>query len=601
MTAPAQSAYDRILAALTDTTGYPPRATGRQAHARCPAHDDTNPSLSITRGTDRILVKCHYGCDTDDILTALGLTRADLFDEAKQNGHKPIEIARYPYTDEHGQVLFHKIRLMPKDFLVTPPGVVGKLAHKPLYRLPEITAAIAAGQTVYVVEGEKDADALAARGQAATCNYEGAAKEGQRPKWRPEYGDQLKDADVVVVADRDQAGYAHARAILADLTGKATAVRVAQAAVDTPKADISDHLAAGHTLEQLQPVDLDATAAPSTDDPQHGDEDETTGFRYVDFIELFTKPRQPPQWLAKPLIAAGRVTLFYSPGKVGKSLIAMEAAAAIATGMPILDSQPGELLHVLYVDQEMVPEDWLDRLTDMGYTADDAKLLNERLHLAQLQAWPPMDTAMGGAAVLAEAEATCARVVVIDTASKVVRGEENSNDTHGALYRNTVVPLKRRGIAVLILDHTGKDVERGARGGSAKTDNVDLAFELLVRGHDLVSLRCTHKRFRDDALDESIFLRRESDPLRHVIHNPRLEMPAEGFEPTHLMDKISRYVEGHPGVSKNSITAAVGGKRDYVFLAIDLLITKGYLSTTPGKNRSVQHHSVHPYRQDDEI
>jgi len=334
-------------------------------------------------------------------------------------------------------------------------------------------------------------------------------------------------------------------------------------------------------------------------DPAAQPEGGRSGPEYVDFVDLFATPRQPVVWLASPLIAARRVTLLFSPAKAGKSLIAMECATGIATGMPVLGNPAGDPLHVLYIDQEMTPEDWYDRLTDMGYTAADAHLLNSRLHLAQLQPWPPMDSPIGGLAVLAAAEDTASQVVIIDTASKVVRGEENSNDTHGALYRNTIVPLKRAGCAVLILDHTGKDLERGARGGSAKTDNVDLAFELTTRGNDALSLRCSHARFRDEALQQPAVLRRETDPLRHIVHTVQYHEPADGFEPTGYMERVSRYVEMHPGVGQNTIVTGVGGKRDYVKSAIDLLIHKGYLTTQKGSRNAVQHHSLAKYRDPD--
>ena len=56
--------------------------------AKCPAHDDRNPSLSIREGSNgRALIKCHAGCSTDHVLTALGLTRRDLFPETS-NGQR---------------------------------------------------------------------------------------------------------------------------------------------------------------------------------------------------------------------------------------------------------------------------------------------------------------------------------------------------------------------------------------------------------------------------------------------------------------------------------------------------------------------------------
>lgn len=50
--------------------------------ARCPAHDDKSPSLAIKCvDGDKILLKCWSGCDTQAILSAIGLTFSDLFPE----------------------------------------------------------------------------------------------------------------------------------------------------------------------------------------------------------------------------------------------------------------------------------------------------------------------------------------------------------------------------------------------------------------------------------------------------------------------------------------------------------------------------------------
>jgi len=50
--------------------------------ARCPAHQDRSPSLSIRELEDRrILVHCFGGCSTPDLLTSVGLSLADLFPE----------------------------------------------------------------------------------------------------------------------------------------------------------------------------------------------------------------------------------------------------------------------------------------------------------------------------------------------------------------------------------------------------------------------------------------------------------------------------------------------------------------------------------------
>ena len=50
--------------------------------ARCPAHDDRTPSLSVRATGDRILIYCFAGCPAEQILTAVGLTWRDLYGNA---------------------------------------------------------------------------------------------------------------------------------------------------------------------------------------------------------------------------------------------------------------------------------------------------------------------------------------------------------------------------------------------------------------------------------------------------------------------------------------------------------------------------------------
>lgn len=48
--------------------------------ARCPAHEDKGPSLSIREVDDKTLVYCFAGCDALDVVHAVGLELTDLFD-----------------------------------------------------------------------------------------------------------------------------------------------------------------------------------------------------------------------------------------------------------------------------------------------------------------------------------------------------------------------------------------------------------------------------------------------------------------------------------------------------------------------------------------
>lgn len=88
------SPIDRMIPEL-EGRGLTVRAAGRRKWtAQCPAHDDRNASLSLDMGDDeRVLVCCHAGCDTDDVLRELGLETGDLFAEQREqrNGRRPSQ------------------------------------------------------------------------------------------------------------------------------------------------------------------------------------------------------------------------------------------------------------------------------------------------------------------------------------------------------------------------------------------------------------------------------------------------------------------------------------------------------------------------------
>ena len=85
----------------------------------CPAHEDKNPSLSVTLKTDKrkILIKCHAGCSFDSILSALNLNASDLFEKSRNNPKSErCEVARYRYEDEDNEHLFDVVRFELRIF-----------------------------------------------------------------------------------------------------------------------------------------------------------------------------------------------------------------------------------------------------------------------------------------------------------------------------------------------------------------------------------------------------------------------------------------------------------------------------------------------------
>lgn len=226
-TDPVQTVLDRL-------DGW--KAVGdRQWLARCPAHDDRNPSLSIGTGNDGCaLVKCHAGCATADVLAAMNppMTKADLFPKGTNpNGQKrerrtsqpavyqTFELAvaaaerqtqgkhsdTWTYHRADGDEHFRVVRFDPpkakKQYrpfhhdargwvMKDPPG---KLS---LYRLPELLSA----DTVYHFEGEKCVEAARKLGLTATTSAHGYLSP-KKSDWTP-----LAGKRVLLLPDHDGPG-----------------------------------------------------------------------------------------------------------------------------------------------------------------------------------------------------------------------------------------------------------------------------------------------------------------------------------------------------------------------------------------------------------
>jgi hypothetical protein len=96
----AEAILQDVHMALEHAGSHPKPLVGDSFTARCPAHDDRDPSLSVSKGEHGILVHCFAGCQTTDILDRLGLSYNDLFYETSTpngngNGVAPEALARH--------------------------------------------------------------------------------------------------------------------------------------------------------------------------------------------------------------------------------------------------------------------------------------------------------------------------------------------------------------------------------------------------------------------------------------------------------------------------------------------------------------------------
>jgi len=212
---------------------------------------------------------------------------------------------------------------------------------------------------------------------------------------------------------------------------------------------------------------------------------------YVDLYNLFSMPPHQETWIASHLVSEGRLVSLVGPAKSGKSLLAMNCAAAIASGREFL-GEPTKQCTVLYIDQENNAQaDVKPRLEKMGYKWTD---LEKHFILSSLGKFDDFNTKQGANALIALLEKHHVKVVFIDTIARVVTGKENDNDTYNDLYRHLECQVKSLGISLIRLDHTGKEVDKGARGASAKQGDVDMTVILTRPSYSKMRLKIEGSR-----------------------------------------------------------------------------------------------------------
>lgn len=321
------------------------KKSGAGFMARCPAHDDGRASLGIAPGKDHpVVFNCYAGCDRDQVLSAMGLTWDELC-APRENGHRPQgewtpfgeAVAVYDYVDEHGTLLFQVLRTADKQFPQRRPdssakhGWAWKLGdtRRVLYRLPKLIEAVNEGVPIWVTEGEKDVQNLEAKGVVATCNPGGAGK------WRDEYAEILREANIVIVADRDDPGQAHARQVSASLDGIASTVRIVEAAVGK---DASDHLNAGKTFDEFIET-WTSEEAPKLD-------------LAPDLWEFLGVTDPPIDWVIPDLLERGDRIIWTGFEGLGKSMFTRQLAVMAAAGLDPFSAKPIPPMRVLLIDCE---------------------------------------------------------------------------------------------------------------------------------------------------------------------------------------------------------------------------------------------------------
>lgn len=238
-----------------------------KAQCVCPAHNDKQASLTISKGKKCTLFYCHAGCTLENILLAAGLEKKDTFYDIELQGtnwkayvesreKRKIE-AVYSYVSScNGEYAFTKIRLEGKKLLYGRlenerftyglPRSTPRKSLKAIYGdVQAINKAISEGKPIFIPEGEKDVCTLTKQGYVA-FTYGGVND------WQSDFAELVQNADVIILADNDKPGKAVANIILQDIEPIVKSAKVIVPMPDIPKADITDYFEAGHTKQEFE-------------------------------------------------------------------------------------------------------------------------------------------------------------------------------------------------------------------------------------------------------------------------------------------------------------------------------------------------------------
>lgn len=237
----------------------------------------------------------------------------------------------------------------------------------------------------------------------------------------------------------------------------------------------------------------------------------------LDLRRLRTEPPNPVAWLLPDVLARDSyVSLSSAPG-TGKSIFARGIAVDASLGRA--HTEPSETFDpakVIYLDAENGEDWWRGGLDAMGAPLDLPNLsvvcFPDLAGLDTPKGSREFLTLMSDLAQTLDGELD---LVVLDTVSRFIDGGENDADTWSQFYRRAVQPLRERKVAVLRLDHLGKDADRGPRGSSHKLSDVDADYRLTADSPGGDDLTLTLGKRRRQHFAETVNLRRLDVPLRH--------------------------------------------------------------------------------------
>lgn len=364
---------DRVIARDT-----PVVKEGSTLRARCqlPGHSDKHPSVNITVkeglwfcpvcnvGGDGVawIMKTSAATYPEAMRKLSELSGIELVEEgAEAVAARPVQrvVAQWSYQDEGGNPIYNVQRLEPgrngkaKEYR----QVGGKHPRQVLYHMPEVIAAVARGDVVYVVEGEKTADALRELGLCATTWAGGSSAATET--WTEAFAEPLRRARVAILADNDEAGRKAMRAVMGLLVfgGITKQAVVVDLGHEEKGDDVVDWLEEGGTKRELiqktavamgdaVPSEALEVSSDTWDDEvalakrdlmqAMGTTKEQQGpVGFIDADELLSRDYGETPWLIDGICTEQAVFVIGGEPKTAKTWVGVDMAIAVASATPL--------------------------------------------------------------------------------------------------------------------------------------------------------------------------------------------------------------------------------------------------------------------------
>jgi hypothetical protein len=269
---------------------------------------------------------------------------------------KPTPPAEYVYRLEDGTPFLRVKRTAEKHFYQqhwngTSWQNGAPAGPKVPYRLPELLEA--EHDTVFITEGEKDADALTALGLVSTTNAGGAGK------WPEELNAYFRQRDVYILPDNDAPGEQHAAKVSESLAAVARSVRIIRLPGLPEKGDVSDWLEGGGTVEELERLMQEA--------PQESEA--AAHAKLIVSSSEFIAGFVPPDYLIDGLVQRRFCYSLTAPTGSGKTAVALLLSAHVALGRSIgeYSLEQGRVLYLAGENPDDIRMRWLVMADRMGF------------------------------------------------------------------------------------------------------------------------------------------------------------------------------------------------------------------------------------------